>query len=164
MGRPVEKTFDVCCKTMRGDNLKRHMKPLEKKTYSIDVEKLKNVDQAGGSVTRSVKCTHINFEELEKNIESHVDEFNRKIEFGGNLKTILNKYGYKIHCLSQNMKDALKAYELNGKNMYMKEIIWREGQKDLREYLDNPCDRKIIWIVGMEGNEVKTLFQSNVRE
>ena len=34
----------------------------------------------------------------------------------------------------------------------MNDIDRRGWQKDLRQYLDNPCDRKVIWIVGKEGN------------
>ena len=37
MGRQRPRTCYVCYKTMRGDNLKRHMKQHEKKPYSIDV-------------------------------------------------------------------------------------------------------------------------------
>ena len=33
----LQKTCRICLKTMRGDNLKRHMKRHEKKPYSIDV-------------------------------------------------------------------------------------------------------------------------------
>ena len=105
--------------------MKRH----EKKPYSIYKAKtylcetcgqMKNVDKAG---TSSAKCRNLNFEklenlnfeELEKNIESHVEEFNRKIYLGRKLKIIINKYGYNIHALSENNKDALKAYEQYGK-------------------------------------------------
>ena len=38
MGRHLQKTCDVCCKTMRGDNLKRDMKQ--------DVGKIRNDDEA----------------------------------------------------------------------------------------------------------------------
>ena len=48
--------------------------------------------------------------------------------------------------------------------MDMEEINWRGWQKDLREYLDKPCNRKIIWVVGKRGNEGKSFFQRNVRE
>ena len=67
-------------------------------------------------------------------------------------------------------KEALQTYELYGKNMDMKQIICRGWQKDLKEYFDNPCDRKIIWVVGErgnkrnDGNKRKSFFQSNVRE
>merc|ERR1712081_60000 len=46
----------------------------------------------------------------------------------------------------------------------MKDIEWRGWQKDLRQYLDKPCDRKVIWIVGKEGYEGNFFFQSNIRE
>ena len=46
----------------------------------------------------------------------------------------------------------------------MKDIEWRGWQMDLRQYLDKPCDRKVIWVVGKEGNEGKSFFQSNIRE
>ena len=42
MGRPVEKTCDVCCKTMRCDTLKRHMKQHVVKIRNDDEAALKN--------------------------------------------------------------------------------------------------------------------------
>ena len=30
--------------------------------------------------------------------------------------------------------------------------------------MDKPCDRKVIWVVGKEGNEGKSFFQANIRE
>merc|ERR1711954_452764 len=46
----------------------------------------------------------------------------------------------------------------------MKDIEWRGWQRDLRQYLNKPCDRRVIWIVGKRGNEGKSFFQSNIRE
>ena len=46
----------------------------------------------------------------------------------------------------------------------MKDIEWRGWQKDLRQYLDKPCDRKVIWVVGKQGNEGKTFFQAYICE
>ena len=43
-----------------------------------------------------------------------MEEFNRKIELGQKLKLIVNKQGYNVNGLSQDMKDALKTYELHG--------------------------------------------------
>ena len=106
----------------------------------------------------------MNLEVLEKNVWSYVDEFNRKIEIGRNLKIIINKHGFNTHALPENMKEALKTYELYGKNMDMEDIKWRGWQKELREYLDKPCNRKIIWVVGVVGNEGKSFFQRNICE
>ena len=67
MVRNIQKTCRICLKTMRGDNLKRHMKWHEKMN-SIDethttatAGEMKHVDQAGTNrrVTSSEKCTNI---------------------------------------------------------------------------------------------------------
>ena len=34
----------------------------------------------------------------------------------------------------------------------------------MRQYLDKPCDRKVMWVVGKERNEGKSFFQANIRE
>ena len=147
MGRNLAKTCGICLKTMRGDTLKRHMKRHEKKPYSIDESQthrsgeMKNVDQAE---TSSAKYANINLEMLEKNIECEVDEFERKIELGRQLKMIINEEGYNIHAFPENMKEALKVYELYGEDMDLKKINWRGWQNDLIEYLSMPFYRKIV--------------------
>merc|ERR1712082_323013 len=105
-------------------------------------------------------------EELENEVININKEFNRKIELGRKLNKIVNKHEFNenIFECEKDMKEALKTYELHGKNMDMKDIEWRGWQMDLRKYLDKPCDRKVIWIVGKEGNEGKSFFQSNIRE
>ena len=163
MGRPKIKTCGLCYKTMRGDNLERHIKTHkikqklrdEAESSSSDAfvekkhidevenprygaceqmknvlrygacEQMKKIDEDGTNrmETSSEKCT--NLEMLEKNVRSYVDEFNRKIEIGRNLKIIINKHGFNTHALPENMKEALKTYELYGKNMDMEEINWR---------------------------------------
>ena len=49
-------------------------------------------------------------------------DLDRKIELGQNLKFIVDKHGFKRAGLSQNLKDALKTYELhsetNEEDMY----------------------------------------------
>ena len=76
----------------------------------------------------------------------------------------MDKHGYNENGLDNDMMVALKTYELHGKNMDMKDIEWRGWQMDLRQYLDKPCDRKVIWVVGKEGNEGKSFFQANIKE
>ena len=169
MGRHLQKTCPICLKTMRSDHLKSHIKRHEKKPYSIDKSQthrsgeIKNVDETE-TKTSLVKYSSLNLEMLEKNLESYVDEFNRKIELGRNLKIIINKRGFNIHAFPENMKEALKKYELYGKNMDLEEINWRGWQMDLRQYLDKPCNSKIICVVGVDGNEGKSFFQRNICE
>ena len=47
MGRPKTKTCDVCCKTMRGDPLKRHMKTHEIKQQLRDEAESYRNDEFG---------------------------------------------------------------------------------------------------------------------
>ena len=56
----------------------------------------------------------------------------------------MNKHNFNVNGLVKNMKDALDIYELHGKNMDMDNIEWRGWQRDLRQYLDKPCERKVI--------------------
>ena len=142
MGRHQTKTCNVCFKAMRSNNLERHIKKHERKPKNEE-----NVATKG----QQISCTD---EELENEVININKEFNRKIELGRKLNKIVNKHGFNenIFECEKDMKEALKTYELHGKNMDMKDIEWRGWQMDLRQYLDKPCDRKVIWVVGREGN------------
>ena len=58
MGRHLQKTCDVCCKTMRSDHVKRHMRLHEKKPYSIDevTEKIEYDSTADHVACNKYKC------------------------------------------------------------------------------------------------------------
>ena len=105
-----------------------------------------------------------NDKELENRVIAQMEEFEEKIELGRKLKKIVNKYNFNVNGLERGMKDALDIYELHGKNMDMKDIEWRGWQMDSRQYLDKLCDRKVIRVVGKEGNEGKSFFQANIRQ
>ena len=81
-----------------------------------------------------------------------------------NLNIMINEEGFNIHALSGDKKEALKTYQLYGKNMDKDKIDWSGFQKDLRKYEHKPSDRKIIWVVGEKGNEGKTFFQDQIRQ
>ena len=137
LGKHKKVECRICLKTMRSDHIIRHMKTHEKKTSGIDMVTRKsgikrNIDEDGTNrmEASSEKC--MNLEVLEKNVWSYVDEFNRKIEIGRNLKLIINKHGFNMHALPENMKEALKTYELYGKNMDMEDIKWRGWQRNLK--------------------------------
>ena len=112
-----------------------------------------NEEQGSCTDEEQGSCTD---EELENEVININKEFNRKIELGRNLNIIMNESGFNENGLRNDMKDALNTYKLYGKNMDMKDIEWRGWQMDLRQYLDKPCDRKIIWVVGKEGYEGKS--------
>ena len=110
MGRPKIKTCGLCYKTMRGDNLERHIKTHKIKQKLRDeaetprsdalgemkhVDKdensmigvfaeMKHTDDAGTNrrVTSSEKCTNIDLEKLRSEYIAEVKKFDRKIELG----------------------------------------------------------------------------------
>ena len=119
---------------------------------------MKHVDQAGTNrrVTSSEKYKNIDLEKLRSECFAINQEFERKIELGRNLKKIINEEGFNIKALSEDMKEALKTYELYGKNIDKEEFKWLGWKMELRKYLGKQCNRKNIWVVDIEG---KTFFQ-----
>ena len=62
---------------------------------------------------------------MEKKVIGLNKEFNRKIELGRNLKTIVDKHQFNENIFEGDMKDALQTYKLHGKNMDIEDIEWR---------------------------------------
>ena len=148
MGRNQTKTCKVCFKSMRGNNLKRHIKKHDEKTEDDVVTKGLHDRKTEDNVATNgaqISCTD---DELEKRVSAKMKEFNRKIELGRKLNKIMDKHGYNENGLDNDMMVALKTYELHGKNMDMKDIKWRGWQRVMRQYLDKQCNRRVKWIVG----------------
>ena len=141
MVRNLRKTCNVCFKEMRGDKLKKHMKKHERgNEYNFITKGLHdgktedNVVTMGlhdgktedniGTNEEQISCNSERFMGLEKILHAKNKEFNRKIELGREVNKIVNKHGVNETSLSINNKEALKTYELHGKNMDMKEIEW----------------------------------------
>merc|ERR1711954_232416 len=160
MGKNLKKTCNVCFKSMRGNNLKRHMKKHERgNEYNFITSGLYDGKTEDNILTKGpqIRYTDEQFIALKKKVSAQMDEFDRKMELGRNLNKIMNESGYNENRLNNDMMDALKTYELHGKNMDMKDLEWRGWQMDLRQYLDKPCDRKVLWVVGKEGNEKRKI-------
>ena len=56
-------------------------------------------------------------DDLAKRVLSQIKELNRKIKVGVTLKLTVDKHGYNVNELSQDMKDALKTYDKLLQNM-----------------------------------------------
>ena len=147
MGRNIEKTCNICLKKMRGDHLKGHM---EKHT----------ILETKNEVNQSLKFS-INVEEVEKEIFNEQQDFKRKLELGTIINNYMNKNEIVRAALSTDKLEALEIYETHGKKLNLGEISWRGWQKGLRKYLDEKCDRKVIWVIGEKG---KSCFQENICE
>merc|ERR1711954_381529 len=83
-----------------------------------------------------ISCAHEKFIALEKKVIGLNKEFNRKIELGRNLKSMVNKHQFNENILEGDMKEALQTYKLHGKNMDIEDIEWRGWQRDLTELVD----------------------------
>ena len=66
--------------------------------------------------------------------------------------------------LQSEMKEAVDAYMENQEDFReVGNVELKPWQESLLEYVQQPCDRRIFWVVGKEGNEGKTWFQKYVK-
>ena len=125
MGRNQTKTCNVCFKSMRGDNLKKHMKKHERgneynfitsglydgKTEDNIVTKGLHDGKTENNVTTNgehIRYTEEKFIAVQKRVFAELEEVNRKMELGRYVK-------FNENVLGNDMKEALKTYKLYGK-------------------------------------------------
>ena len=153
VGKHKQVECRICLKTMRSDTLKRHMKTHEKKQCSMDV------------VTEKIEYnSKIDDIALENKIMNDANEYRRKLELGRKVKEIALKNDIPAASLSKDNKEALELFENRGQEKEIEAVEWRPWQMDILEYVNNPTKRRIIWIVGKNGNEGKTFFQDKIEE
>ena len=153
VGKHKQVECRICLKTMRSDNLVRHMKTHEKKQCSMDV------------VTEKIEYnSKIDDFALENKIMNDANEYRRKLELGRKVKEIALKNDIPAASLSKDNKEALELFENRGQEKEIEAVEWRPWQMDILEYVNNPTKRRIIWIVGKNGNEGKTFFQDKIEE
>ena len=101
---------------------------------------------------------------LENKLEKGSNEFIRKLELGREIKEIMIRRKWMKASLSAEDREALEIFEKHGQDKDVKPVEWRPWQKGLLKYVNNPTHRRIIWVVGGEGNEGKTFFQGEVEK
>ena len=113
MGRNKTKTCNVCFKSMRSDNLKKHMKRHERENednfITSELYDGKTEDNVA-TKEQQISCTSVTDEELEKRLFHINEEFDRKIWLGQKMKFTVDKHGYNVNRLSRDMNDVLKTY------------------------------------------------------
>ena len=124
MGRQRPRTCYVCYKTMRGDNLKRHMKQHEKKPYSIDET---GCDMVGKhkQVVCKICLKKMTSNNLKRHMKKHekktcsIDVLTEKIEYNSTIDNVAlknsitreyNEYNRKLE-LGREIKQIVQ--ELN---------------------------------------------------
>ena len=101
---------------------------------------------------------------LENKIMNDANEYRRKLELGRKVKEIALKNDIPAASLSKDNKEALELFENRGQEKEIEAVEWRPWQMDILEYVNNPTKRRIIWIVGKNGNEGKTFFQDKIED
>ena len=139
----------------RARNVRRHVekkhveKQNEKKTpQKVVMENHTTVDEAA----------------LKNSIVSESNEFMRKLELGRELMRIITEKNIMKASLSVEHAEALELFEKHKQDNDVKPVVWRPWQEELLKYVNNPTDRRIIWVVGGEGNEGKTFFMKKIEE
>ena len=138
----------VCCREMRSDNLERHKKQHLKR----------NEDNP---VTNENK---IKDEEFRKALINLENEYQKKIVQGQKIYEMLGEGLVSYQALPREMKEAVDLYMENQADFRdVGNVELKPWQESLLEYVQQPCDREIFWIIGKEGNEGKNWFQKYVK-
>ena len=111
MVRNLKKTCNVCFKSMRGDHLKRHMMRMDHLMGNNEGTGRKVVNKGS-----QISCTDEKFIAVKKRVFAELEEFDRKMELGRYVKLVVDKHGVNENGLGNDTKEALKTYELHGKN------------------------------------------------
>ena len=150
MGKHKQVTCKICYKEMRSDNLTKHSKQHEKKSDPNHSPKNKSED-------------NVIEDELEKFLLEKTKEFKEKIEKGKEVYRILGKGEVLEAALPSDVKEALDLYVIQGETFDNKNVELKLWQTELLEEINNPTDRKIIWVVGKSCGEGKTWFQKYIK-
>ena len=159
MGKHKKIECRICLKTMRSDNLKKHMQKHEKKPP------LKEVTPPQKEVCEKIEYhSKVDKVALENKLVNNSNEFMRKLELGRDIKEIIIKRSIMEASLSAEDREALELFEKHGQVKDVQPVEWRHWQKGLLEYINNPTPRRVIWVVGRKGNEGKSFFQDRIEE
>ncbi len=145
---------------MRSDTLKRHMKRHENKPYQ------KEVTPPQKEVCEKIEYkSKLDVVALKNSIVSEINEYQRKLELGREVKRIVLELNAPTAGLSKEKMEALELFENRGQVKDVKLVELRPWQNELLEYyVNDPTPRRVIWVVGEGGDEGKSFFQKHIEE
>lgn len=162
----------VCYREMRSDVLARHMKQHSKRNESNPVTNIsvtKNYNTTSSVLADredEVECephTTIDEKALERSALKINKEYEEKIELGKALYKILNKGVVQEESFPPEWQKALDLYLKQGHQIDPETVVLKPWQMELMKHIDNPSDRKILWVQGEKCGEGKTWFQKYVQ-
>ena len=168
MGRNKKIMCKVCYKEMRSDHLNRHLKQHSEKDTNnpaTNIYVTNNYNTTSGvSTDREDEENENNDEELKKYLIKIGNEYQEKLVQGKKIYKMLGEGIAPYQALPREMKEAVDLYMENQADFRdVGNVELKPWQESLLEYVQQPCDREIFWIVGKEGNEGKNWFQKYVK-
>ena len=153
---------------MRSDHLTRHMKQHSKRNEGNPVTSISvtnNYNTTPGVSTQIGKeDSEINKQKLRKHLIKLENKYQEKIFLGQKIYEMLGEGVVSYQALPREMKEGVDLYMENQADFRdVANVELKPWQESLLEYVQQPCDREIFWIVGKEGNEGKNWFQKYVK-
>ena len=185
MGKHKQVACQICFNFMRSDHVKGHMKVHQKYSPTNDTPQsvedicrdlvLEIVSKVVAPVeeTSGIKRKHV---EVECEAQTTIDEkaleiaalkinkeYEEKVELGKALFKILNKGVVQEESFPPEWQRALDLYLKQGHQIDHETVVLKPWQMELMKHIDNPSDRKILWVQGEKCGEGKTWFQKYVQ-
>ena len=153
---------------MRSDVKTRHMEQHSKReesNFTTNTYKTnKNNTTSDDSTKRKDEENEMKDEEFRKALIKLENEYQEKIVQGKKIYKVLGEGVVSYQALTRDMKEEVDLYMENQENFRdIGNIELKPWQESLLEYVQQPCDREIVWVVGKEGNEGKNWFQKYVK-
>ena len=158
----------VCYREMRSDVLPRHMKQHSMRNESSPVTNISVTNNyntiSGVSTERKDEENENKDEELKKYLIKIENEYQEKLVQGKKIYKMLGEGVVSYQALPREMKEDVDHYMENQADFRdVGNVELKPWQESLLEYVQQPCDREIFWVVGQEGNEGKNWFQKYVK-
>ena len=158
----------VCYREMRSDVLARHMKQHSMRNESSPVTNISVTNNyntiSGVSTERKDEENENKDKELKEHLIKIENKYQEKLVQGKKIYKMLGEGVVSYQALPREMKEDVDLYMENQADFRdVGNVELKPWQESLLEYVQQPCDREIFWIIGKEGNEGKNWFQKYVK-
>ena len=176
---------NVCSKSIRSDNLKRHTRTHkdilsmtdeevreelrerhaenvyreERRKKILEIAREENIPSYGCNEVTLSSCATVNKISLREEMNHNNQEYLDKIELGEQIAKFITEDNIREESLSKEHKEALKFYKNQMPRINIQDVELRPWQQQLLDIIKTPSEREVIWVKGLKGNEGKTWFQ-----
>ena len=144
--------------------MEQHSKREESNFTTNTYKTNKNNTTSDDSTKRKDEENEMKDEEFRKALIKLENEYQEKIVQGKKIYKVLGEGVVSYQALTRDMKEEVDLYIENQADFRdVGNVELKPWQESLLEYVQQPCDREIFWVVGQEGNEGKNWFQKYVK-